>query len=306
MSDFESKLAIVCHDAGGAEILSSYIKQQDINPYYCIEGPALGIFERKLGVVKPIPLDSAMAQAECFLCGTSWQSDLEWRVFEMARKMKKKTVAFLDHWVNYQERFIRNGVRHLPDEIWVGDSYAKEIATEEFPEIPVTLVSNPAFEDIRNQFQKIIIDDAPEGKGVGVLFLSDNLGEAMLKIHGDQRHLGYTDFDTLTYLIENIDVLGEAVSKITIRPHPSESAEKYRWAKEQYKGLVEIGGREALLEEIAQNKIVVGGDSMAMVVALLCKKRVISCIPPGGKGYSLPYDEIQKLQELIAATDVRY
>ncbi len=301
MFDSNTKLAIVCHDAGGAEILSSYIKQQGINPYYCIEGPALGIFERKIGAVESIALDKALSLADCFLCGTSWQSDLEWHVFERAKNTGKKTIAFLDHWVNYQERFIRNGVQHLPGEIWVGDAYAMDMASDIFPDIPVTLVNNPSFEDVRNQFSKITVDNSLEAGRLSVLFLSDNLGEAMLKLHGDQRHVGYTDFDALEYLIQNLDVLGGDVAKVTIRPHPSESGEKYRWANERYKGLVEIGGHITLLEELARNDVIVGGESMAMVIALICGKRVISCIPPGGKDCSLPYDDIQKMHKLIAA-----
>ena len=40
------RIGVVCHDAGGAEILSSYIKDfKEIHT--CISGPALKIFKRK-------------------------------------------------------------------------------------------------------------------------------------------------------------------------------------------------------------------------------------------------------------------
>ncbi len=58
------------------------------------------------------------------LCGTSWQSDLEWRATELARRSGKRCVAYLDHWVNYRERFEREGELRLPDAIWVADLYA--------------------------------------------------------------------------------------------------------------------------------------------------------------------------------------
>ena len=300
MSDLENELAIVCHDAGGAEILSSYVKQKGIKPYYCIEGPALGIFERKLGVIKSTAFDKVLTQANCFLCGTSWQSDLECRVFEMAKKMGKKTIAFLDHWVNYQERFNRNGVMHLPNEIWVGDKYAEAMARGVFPDKLITLIENPYFEEIYNQFQDIAVNNSLHVCNSQVLFLSDNLDEAMLKMHSDPRYLGYTDLDVLKYLSENIDIFSEEITKIIIRPHPSELREKYDRVKERYGGLVEVGGDLTLLEEIAESGIIVGGNSMAMVMALICGKRVISCIPPGGRGFSLPYDAIEKMQDLVA------
>ena len=55
-----------------------------------------------------------------------------------------------------------------------------------------------------------------------------------------------------------------------------------------------IGGKVKLLEEIANNDIVVGGDSMALVVSMICGKKTYSCIPPDGH-YTLPFDEIKRL-----------
>jgi hypothetical protein len=54
------------------------------------------------------------------------------------------------------------------------------------------------------------------------------------------------------------------------------------------------------MEQIVEADVVVGCASMAMVVALLAKKRVISSIPPEGKLCCLPQAEIEHLQALIA------
>ncbi|MGB1984427.1 MAG: hypothetical protein ACPHOH_03080, partial [Porticoccaceae bacterium] len=43
----------------------------------------------------------------------------------------------------------------------------------------------------------------------------------------------------------------------------------------------------------------VGCESMAMVVGLLAKKRVISAIPPGGRPCQLPQPAIENLQQLV-------
>ena len=40
------KTAIVAHDAGGAEVLSSYVRQQGLDCLFSLRGPALAIFER--------------------------------------------------------------------------------------------------------------------------------------------------------------------------------------------------------------------------------------------------------------------
>jgi len=53
-------LAVVSHDAGGAEILSSYVRQEGLHPVFVIEGPARRIFERKLGAIEVVPIEEAI------------------------------------------------------------------------------------------------------------------------------------------------------------------------------------------------------------------------------------------------------
>jgi hypothetical protein len=43
------------------------------------------------------------------LCGTSAKSNLEVNAIRYGRKFNIKTIAFLEHWINYKERFFRNG-----------------------------------------------------------------------------------------------------------------------------------------------------------------------------------------------------
>lgn len=304
MFEQKNKIAIVCHDAGGAEILASYIKQQGIKPFYCIDGPAVNVFKRILGILKSDCLEQVIDQVDCLLCGTSWQSELEWHAIDLANKKNKKSIAFLDHWVNYRERFVRNGVEHFPDEIWVGDSYAKKIAENIFPELRISLVENPSFSNISKDISKFKKNIKPSSKGLTVLFVSDNLAESMMKQYGDERYWGYTDKDALEYLLQNIDILSKSISKVIIRPHPSEPASNYKWVSSSNRFVIEIGGDKTLLEEVALSDVVIGAESMAMVIALMAGKRVISCIPPGGKDCSLPQDEIEIMQNLIKERDI--
>ena len=52
LDEAQSAVGIVSHDAGGAEILSSYVVQNNLSCIYYLAGPTINIFERKLG-----PLD---------------------------------------------------------------------------------------------------------------------------------------------------------------------------------------------------------------------------------------------------------
>src|SRR3989338_8604235 len=103
-------ILVVAHDAGGAEILSSYVRQKKLDCIYSLSGPALKIFQQKLGPIKIMPLEEAIIDCDWLLCGTGWQSDFEWLAIRMAKTYHKKVVVFIDHWIYYKERFVKNNI----------------------------------------------------------------------------------------------------------------------------------------------------------------------------------------------------
>jgi hypothetical protein len=250
-------------------------------------------------------VEEAIAQSVSVLCGTSWQSDLEFSAIRLARSMGKRSVAFLDHWVNYRERFVRQGATCLPDEIWVGDPEAFARATDAFPDIPVALVDNPYVRGLRRELlEKALAGPGrPAAEAPSLLYVSEPVREHALRQFGDERHWGYVEEDALRYLLTHISALGESFARITIRPHPSERPDKYDWALDEFELPIVIGGQLPLLDEICDADVVVGCNSMAMVVGLLADKRVVSCVPPGGRPCVLPHHDIQVLQRLVSATE---
>lgn len=293
------RFAVVSHDAGGAEILSSYVRRHSLNPIYVIEGPARKVFERKIGSIEAVPIQQAIDQTPLLLCGTSWQSDLEFDALVLARSMGKCTISFLDHWVNYRERFTRNGETFLPDQIWVGDSTAKVMADELFSGHSVFLEDNPYFIDVLDELA--MAEDVLQKKSeLSVLYICEPISEHAILRYGNERYWGYIEEEALRYFLSNISVLGGIVKCIRIRPHPSEDLKKYNWALNEFSLPIEIGGEDALLSEIAMSNVIVGCESMAMVIGLLAKKRVVSCIPPGGRECVLPHIGIERLQKLVS------
>lgn len=291
-------VAIVSHDAGGAEILSSWLNHADCPASVVVAGPADSIFRRKCPQAEFLSLDEALAKSTWVLCGTGWQSSFERQAIARGRALGKKTVGFLDHWVNYRERFDEGGRSVLPDEIWVGDVEAERIARAQFDQTPVFLQPNPYIEEVLAQIAGI-----PVGKSGSVanrvLYVCEPVADHALVQYGNERHWGYTEQDALLFFLNNVVALGLPVDAITIRPHPSEREDKYQWADGLSPLPVEFGGRRKLLEEILASDIVVGCESMAMVVGLLAGKRVISTIPPGGRACQLPHREIEHMQRLI-------
>ena len=291
-------ICVVSHDAGGAEIVASYVAQRNLDCMFVLEGPAVKVFERRMGSVGIASLDEAIATCDWLLCGTSWQSDIEWRALELGHRCGKRTVAFLDHWGHYRERFIRQGQEHLPDEIWVGDALAEVRARQCFPGRQINLVPNPYFEDLKREIAAATSPQtAATGQGLNVLLVTEPLREHGLREYGNERHWGYTEEEALRYFLSNLPVVGGTIARIAIRPHPSEPLDKYDWVGREFALPIVKGGIRPLLEEIMESDVVVGFESMAMVVGLLAGRRVMSCIPPGGKPCALPHQEIEHLRD---------
>ena len=292
-------IAIVSHDAGGAEVLSSWASHQ--NESYClvVDGPAISIFQKKVGDQLIVSLEQAIQQCDWVLCGTSWQSDLERRAIRMCKLSGKRVISFIDHWVNYRERFLINNKLILPDEIWVGDEVAEEIARNIFPSTRVVLKANPYVEDLLHQLENITHPVNVDAQ-MSILYICEPIREHAMLQHGDECFWGYTEEDALIFFLKKIEFLGQTFNQIKIRPHPSEKIDKYDWAKDFPAPIVISDGTHTLIEEISAAGTIVGCESMAMVIGLFANKRVLSCIPPGGKTCSLPQAGIEHLQTIVS------
>jgi len=294
-------LAVVSHDAGGAEILSSYVRKHGLRPLLVLDGPARAVFARKLGAIDTVPLEDAIAGSSQVLCGTSWQSNLEFDAIGLAKRHSRPCAAFIDHWINYAERFERASITHFPDEIWVGDAIAADLARRQFVPLPVRLVENPYFEDISAELAAVCVPSRRGANGVSVLYVCEPVREHGLLRFGNERHFGYVEEEALRFFCSNIALLGAPVARIRIRPHPSEKAGKYDWVHAEFALPIEAGGQRPLVEEVAESDVVVGCESMAMAIGVLAGKRVVSCIPAGGKPCGLPHPQIEHMRQLLKA-----
>lgn len=295
-------VVVVAHDAGGAEVVSSYIRRENLSCIYVLQGAAVSVFNRKLGDIEIVPLEEAFNRADWLLCGTSWQSDLEYEAIKMAKEQRKYSVAFLDHWVNYRERFERKGELHIPDEIWVGDESAASMATRIFQDTSVRLVANPYFADIIGEINIAHEMHGNTSDNLKVLYVLEPIKEHALRRFGNEYHWGYGEEDALRYFLDNLVIFNQTVDEIVLRPHPSEKIEKYKWVQSEYKIPIFFGGQNSLADEIARSNVVVGCSSMAMVIGLLANKMVISSIPPEGCNYTLPQSEIIMLRDRLRSS----
>jgi hypothetical protein len=296
------KVALIAHDAGGAEILASYaIFNKSKNFEFVLSGPAVKVFNRRFESLEIKTFDEVILNVDWCLCGTGWQSDFEWRAIEQARLKGKRIVVFLDHWINYPERFIRNGVQMLPDEIWVGDEYAERIAINKFPGVNIRLVANPYWLEIKNQLAAIELDNKKyiKTKCLNILYVCENTSEHARLRYGDESYFGYTEFDSIDYFLDNIASLTNKEVNIVIRPHPSDLQDKYEGILNTSSVKVTISKEKNLINDIAGSDMVVGCESMAMVIGVLAAKKVISVIPNVNMRCRLPHQEIIHLSDLL-------
>ena len=130
------KLLVAAHDAGGAELLSAWLRR------HCAEHDASLVLRRPGAGDLRAPSCPGSRRSrrsrrsspfDWVLCGSSASADLERRVVRAARAAGVPCTVWLDHWVNYPMRFVLDGEAVLPDELWVSDEHAARIARETRP-----------------------------------------------------------------------------------------------------------------------------------------------------------------------------
>jgi hypothetical protein len=301
-------LAVVAHDAGGAELLSSLLQRhqvlQRLPVRLALAGPALAIFGRKLGPELPLcSLDEALDGAGMLLAGSGWASPLEWQALGGARGRGIHSVVMLDHWVNYRSRFTREGRLCLPDALWLGDGEALALARQQLAEVPALLLPNPYLADLLATLPAIDGGQPPRAGHVRVLYVAEPVCEPARRQFGDPMHHGYSEHQALDWALAQLPAAlaaaGLRIDSLVLRPHPSEAADKYG---RQLAGWQQACGfplrrssAATLLEDLAACEVVVGCQSMAMAIGLAAGRRVYCAIPPGGTPCVLPQVGIVQL-----------
>jgi len=290
---------VVCHDAGGAEVVSSWAKRQSRARFdFVLEGPARKVFERKLGSLEILPwdpFDLKNRKFEKVITGTSWSSDLEKRAIVWSVAEGIKTETFLDHWINYRHRFDVKGTLVLPDKLYVYDEFAKLTAERELNHRHIEIIGNPYWDDMMIEIgvrEKLQVAKDPVHP-TRILYVTQPIQDVS-KIYGSY---GYTEFTALDAFLDWLEKEHSSAGELRLRPHPAEGIQKYRdfFSTRPTKFSVTYSEGRELPEDIAWADWVVGCDTMAMVIGLKAKRRVLCSIPKGGKALGIPYPEITRL-----------
>jgi hypothetical protein len=233
------------------------------------------------------------------ITGTSWSTDLEKKAIVKAKKENIPVITFIDNWSFYKERLTLNGQLILPDQIWVCDEHARNIALNELGDVNISVVKNPYL--LKQKEDYSIISTTFDYDYV--LYLSENVGEHSASKSAPS--FGYNDYDALAYYLSKKNECDQKLSisnveKIIIRPHPSEKKDLYTKYINKIDGYnIIVSNAHSLLEQIKGSLYVVGLSSMAMAISCEVGKPTFSCIPPKGiRPHFLPYDNIVDLIDL--------
>jgi hypothetical protein len=285
MHDMQSPIAVVAYDAGAANLIIAWLKAWGKPVRAYMQGPAARLWEAAFpSELLCISLGDALEGASSLVSGTGWASSLEHDARVRARQLGLHSVAVLDHWVNYPMRFVRRDRAQLPDELWVADEWAFQIALKEFPLIPVRCFDN--------LYLKAQVDKIRPAPGVGtVLYVLEPVRQTWGR---DQEG----EFQALDFALERIDELcRQRVSTIILRPHPSEMSNKYaRYLAADPR--IRIDFTENIAQAISIADVVIGVESFALIVALEAGRPVYSSLPPWAGKIRLPVLGITEIRNL--------
>jgi hypothetical protein len=291
------KKLIVCSDPGGANCLAAYVKSKKIKFIAVLEGSAKNIFLKKFDKkIEIFSLAEGLKHTNHIITATSWSNDLEKKTIILAKKHKIKVSTILDHWVNYKERFMLNNKTILPDEIFTQDYFAFNLAKKYFRGVKIIKIPNYYLNASLKELKLFKVN-----KDNNFLYLSEPIQSHYKKGILFDKNRDYDEYQSLKFFLNNVNRISQNIKKIIIRLHPSDKRFKYNNIISKFKHLpIRLSNNNSLLKDISQSSIIFGCETLAMVIALMAKKRVLCTIPPKSKSKcSLPYKSIEYLKDLI-------
>lgn len=288
MPEIPSPWAVVCHDAGAANIILAWLAVHptaEVQPF--MAGPAVALWAA-LFPLQPLrtSVADALRGARTLISGTGWQSHVEHDARALASAQGIPSVAVLDHWVNYEARFRRDGARVLPDALWAADPWAVALARQTFPRVPVREIRNYYLEGLAR-------DVGPAPTDGDVLYVLE-------PIRGAWGRHAPGEFEALDFFTDRLPHLPiPAGTRIRLRPHPSDPAGKYEgWVATRARLPLVVETGVSLADAMSRARWVVGCESMAMVVALAAGREVWCSLPPWAPPCRLPQSGINHLGKM--------
>lgn len=290
------RIVIAARQAGTAAAFSPVIRAlvgDGYQPVVLAYPPAQMVFEREAvpasrisSADDAIPLLESFQPPAVLLTGTSLEVADDFRVWDIAASRGITTIAFVDQWVNYRERFstsMSSPFDALPHEIAVVDELAaRRLIEAGAPDDRLIVLGSPSLEAMaahRSTHRGEIRQRHLEGRQLLLVFASEPHST-----NGLASRLGFTEHDALGMAVSVLNsVLDERdeTGVLVIRPHPSEESTKFgRYIRNERQRLtVRVDAADHPGEVCAAADLVVGMTSMFLLVAHVMRRPVVSLQP---------------------------
>lgn len=156
--------------------------------------------------------------------GTSMPNKFELKFLKEAKKKGIKTYSFVDHWTNMSERFKYFNEYIYPNELWVIDEYAKEIAINEgVKENIIAVKGNPYYDYLKGWQPNTSRRDM-----LNVIGLKKNENYILyapepISAYNLETKYGFDELYGLTYLNKILKNIKAENFKIIIKAHPNQN-----------------------------------------------------------------------------------
>jgi predicted dehydrogenase len=296
-------IAVIAHDAGSSELICAFIHHHynlaDWHIFAFPDSPMATICLREN--IPFTPIGDANKQLESIhpdvlLFGTGWQEKIERPYVTYCKKHAIPTVAFLDHWSNYRERFgypNRGWEENCGDFTAVHDEKAYTIALSlNLPN--VIKLPNFYLQDLINKQKNHAVFSNDN-----LLFLSEPTDEVAKRTYGDENYWGFTQYTALEDILNNFEHF--ECEGLTIRLHPSETSAGFKKILKKFPHIrVQINDAKTfdLTAQLLGARMIIGFDTMALYIAALLGKSVISYLPSTNRDFLLPLPSTQQVRSL--------
>lgn len=276
-------------DAGGTEAVAALIKKEiDHFSWKIITSknkPGFSIFEKNHLVGQSAlnfnfveeEWDFAHILEDCtlFLATTSWDFNLK-ELFCICKRKQVPSIVILDHWIDFRERFgypDKDWENNLPDFIALMDEEAYKIAAQlKLPNL--VRVNNYYLADIKEQYKKLTPINE---ESTDLLIVSQTIPFKKNTFN----YIGSIEYNLLHFVKRHFEKLAirYKINKIQIRLHPSQDKAVMTEYLAILDGIpVEIHSANeiSLIEQISAARLVIGLNSMALLIAWVLEKPIIS------------------------------
>ena len=272
-----AKILLFAHDPGGANAILPLIEplSQEHELFIFAKGPALLKLPNSQKL-KGTTLKSIMP--DFLITGTSANDKTEKYLWQEAKDLNIKSMAILDHWVNYGIRFSKYGLNEidkfdkkcnfLPNFICVMDKFAKqEMIKDGVPEEIIFPLGNPHFEQL--------IKQSKNNKNVGSTFAKED--EFLITFASEPYIEDYGQGYEKKVLTDLIEIVKDKNVKIIVKLHPKEDFSKYaEFAKISN---IIFDKDTSSIEIIMASDLIISMTSMFLIEAMILGKNILSYQP---------------------------